>query len=62
MDPLATETALIRAGALGVGARSNVDFNGYQGASVALELARQYSNLPLLGHAWRGNFTMSIRF
>ncbi len=63
MDPLAAETALIRAGAIGVGVRGNVDMpDGYQGVSLGLEVARQYSDLPLLAHAWRGNFIMSIRF
>jgi hypothetical protein len=43
--------------------RSNIDLpGGYQSFSVALEAARQYSNLPTLPQAWRENVILNMRF
>lgn len=62
-DPTIVELALIRAGAVGAGVRTGVDVpGGYQGVTLELEVARQFSNLPTLTHAWRANAGMSIRF
>ena len=62
-DPTIVELAVIRAGALGAGVRSGVDLpGGYQGVSLELEVARQFSNLPTLTQAWRANVGISIRF
>jgi hemolysin activation/secretion protein len=63
IDPTILEVAEVRAGAIGAGIRSSVDMpDGYQGATLALELARQFSNLPNLAHGWRGNVSLSVRF
>jgi hemolysin activation/secretion protein len=63
IDPTIVEVAEVRAGAVGAGLRSGIDMaGGYQGVTLGLEVARQYSNLPNLTHIWRGNFSMSIRF
>jgi hemolysin activation/secretion protein len=63
VEPTFVERAVVRSGALGVGVRSNLDIpGGYQGASLGLEIARQFSNLPNLSQGWRGQFVMSVRF
>jgi hypothetical protein len=36
--------------------------NGYQGASLGLEVARQYSDLDTVGHGWRFNAVLNLRF
>ncbi len=62
-DPKAFEVAMVHAATFGAGVRSNVDFpGGYQGFSIALETARQYSNLPTLPQAWRENVIINMRF
>jgi hemolysin activation/secretion protein len=62
-DPTPVEVAMVHAAAFGAGVRSNVDFpGGYQGFSIALETARQYSNLPTLTQAWRENVVVNMRF
>jgi hemolysin activation/secretion protein len=62
-DPTPLEVAMVHAAAFGAGVRSNVDFpGGYQGFSVAIETARQYSNLPTLPQAWRENVVVNMRF
>jgi hemolysin activation/secretion protein len=62
IEPTSVEFAVVRSGALGVGARSNLDLpGGYQGVSLGLEIARQFSNLPNLSQAWRGQVVMSVR-
>lgn len=62
IEPTSVELAVVRSGALGVGARSNLDIpGGYQGVSLGLEIARQFSNLPNLSQAWRGQVVMSVR-
>jgi hemolysin activation/secretion protein len=63
IDPTAVEVADVRGGAVGVGLHSGIDIaGGYQGLTLGIEVARQFSNLPNLTHIWRGNFNMSIRF
>jgi hemolysin activation/secretion protein len=63
LEPTIVELAVIRAAALGVGVRSGIDIpGGYQGVALGLEIARQFSNLPNLQQAWRGNVVMSVRF
>jgi hemolysin activation/secretion protein len=63
VEPTIVEVALVRGGAVGVGLRSGVDLpGGYQGLTVGVEAARQYSDLPTLPQGWRGNVSISIRF
>jgi hemolysin activation/secretion protein len=63
LDPTIVEVVEVRGSAIGAGLRSGFDIpGGYQGVTLGLEVARQYSNLPNLTHAWRGNVSMSIRF
>jgi hemolysin activation/secretion protein len=62
-DPTIVELAVVRGSAVGAGLRGGIDLpGGYQGATLGLELARQFSNLPNLTQAWRANVSMSIRF
>lgn len=62
-DPTIAEVALARAASVGGGLRSSIDAaGGYQGFSIGLEAARQYSNLPNLAHSWRGSVSLTIRF
>jgi hemolysin activation/secretion protein len=62
-DPTIVELAMIRAAAVGAGLRSNFDLpGGYQGATLNVEVARQFSNLPNLTHAWRTNVSLNVRF
>jgi hemolysin activation/secretion protein len=62
-EPTVVELAVIQAGAVGFGVRSGIDVpGGYQGAALALEVARQFSNLPNIPHGWRANIGMSVRF
>jgi hemolysin activation/secretion protein len=63
VEPTIVEVAMVRGGAVGAGLRGGIDMpGGYQGLSLGLEVARQFSNLPNLAHGWRGNVAMSIRF
>jgi hemolysin activation/secretion protein len=63
VEPTIVELAVIRAGAVGAGVRSGIDFpGGYQGVALGLEIARQFSNLPTLPQAWRANVSVSLRF
>ena len=63
VQPTAAELDVVRAGAFGAGLRSGLDMTGgYQGVSLGVEVARQYSNLPNLPQAWRANVSMNIRF
>jgi hypothetical protein len=63
LDPTIVEVAAVRGGAVGAGLRSGIDIpGGYEGVTLSLEVARQFSNLPNLAHGWRGNVSMSIRF
>lgn len=63
IEPTSVELAVVHSGAAGVGARSNLDIpGGYQGLSIGLEVARQFSNVPNLPHSWRGQVAMSLRF
>ena len=62
-DPTVVELATIRAAAVGAGLRSGIDMpKGYQGATLSIEVARQFSNVPNLEQAWRTNVSLSIRF
>ncbi|MGC2780754.1 MAG: ShlB/FhaC/HecB family hemolysin secretion/activation protein [Bradyrhizobium sp.] len=61
--PTIVELPIVRGAAVGAGLRSGMDMpGGYQGVTLGLELARQYSNLPNLPHAWRANVSVSMRF
>jgi hemolysin activation/secretion protein len=63
VEPTIVELAVVRGGAVGAGVRSSIDIpGGYQGVALGLEIARQFSNLPNLPQAWRGNVVMSLRF
>jgi hemolysin activation/secretion protein len=63
LEPTIVELAVVRAGAVGAGVRSGIDVpGGYQGVTLGLEVARQFSNLPTLPQAWRVNVSMSLRF
>ena len=63
LEPTIVELAVVRAGAVGAGVRSGIDVpGGYQGVTLGLEVARQFSNLPNLPHSWRGQVVMSFRF
>jgi hemolysin activation/secretion protein len=63
LEPTVLEVGVQRAASFGVGLRSNIDMpNGYQGASLGLEVARQYSDLKTVAHGWRGNVTLNVRF
>ncbi len=63
LEPTIVELAVVRAGAVGAGVRSDIDVpGGYQGVTLGLEVARQFSNLPNLPHSWRGQAVMSFRF
>lgn len=63
VEPTILELSGIRGGSVGAGVRSGVDLaGGYQGFTLGLEAARQFSNLPDRPHAWRGNVVMSVRF
>lgn len=62
-DPTVVELAVIRSNAVGAGLRGGIDLpGGYQGITLGLEVARQFSNLPNLTHGWRTNVSMNIRF
>jgi hemolysin activation/secretion protein len=62
VEPTIVELAAIRGGAVGAGVRSGIDMpGGYQGITLALEVARQFSNLPNLSQSWRGQVVMSFR-
>jgi hemolysin activation/secretion protein len=63
VDPTNLERAVVRGGAVGGGVRSTIDIpGGYQGMTVGLEVARQFSNAPNLSHTWRVNFSMNVQF
>jgi len=63
LEPTILEVGVQRAGSFGVGLRSGIDMpNGYQGASLGLEVARQYSDVETVAHGWRGNVTLNVRF
>jgi hemolysin activation/secretion protein len=63
LEPTIVELPVVRGGAVGGGVRSGMDLpGGYQGVTLGLEVARQFSNLPTLPQAWRGNVVMSLRF
>jgi hypothetical protein len=54
---------VIRGSSVGAGLRGGIDLpGGYQGITLGLEVARQFSNLPNLTHSWRTNISMNIRF
>jgi hemolysin activation/secretion protein len=62
-EPTVLEVGVVRAGSFGAGIRSGFAMpNGYQGASLGLEVARQYSNLDTVGHGWRFNAVLNLEF
>jgi hemolysin activation/secretion protein len=62
-EPKPLEVAMVHAATFGAGVRSNIDGpDGYRGISIALEAARQYTNLPTLPQAWRENIVVNMRF
>ena len=62
-DPTVLEIAAVRAGSLGAGLHSGLDLpGGYHGLTLGIEVARQYSNLQNLTHAWRSNISVGFRF
>jgi hemolysin activation/secretion protein len=62
-DPTVVELTTIRAAAVGAGLRSGIDMpDGYRRATLSVEIARQFSNLPNLERAWRTNVSISIGF
>jgi hypothetical protein len=62
IEPTVLEVAVVRAGSSGAGLRSGFDMpNGYQGASLGLEVARQYSDLETVPHGWRFNAILNLR-
>jgi hemolysin activation/secretion protein len=63
VEPTIIELSDIRGGSVGAGVRSGIELGGgYHGVTLGLEVARQFSSLPLRPHAWRGNVVMSVRF
>ena len=63
LEPTVLEVGVVRAGSFGAGLRSGFDMpNGYQGASLGLEVARQYSDLETVPHGWRFNAVLNLRF
>ena len=63
LEPTVLEVGVVRAGSFGAGLRSGIDMpNGYQGASLGLEVARQYSDLETVPHGWRFNAVLNLSF
>jgi hemolysin activation/secretion protein len=63
MDATSVEQPVINAGALGLGARGNVEaLAGSPGFNLALELARQFTNLTGARQGWRGNLNAAVAF
>jgi hemolysin activation/secretion protein len=63
VEPTIVELDVVRGSAVGAGLRSGIDMpGGDPGVTFGFEMARQYSNLPNLPHAWRANVGMNIRF
>ena len=62
-DVTSVEQSIINAGAIGFGARSNVDGTaGSPGLNLGLELARQFTDVPGLRQGWRGNVNALMTF
>ena len=63
LDATSVEQSVINASAFGVGIRGNVDAkDGLPAASLAIELARGYTDVPGLRQGWRINVNASAVF
>jgi hemolysin activation/secretion protein len=63
MDSTSVEQPTFNAGALGLGSRGHVEAaDGSQGFSLALELARQFTNIASARQGWRGNLNATVAF
>jgi hemolysin activation/secretion protein len=63
VDATSVEQPAINAGALGLGARGSVETaDGSPGFNLALELARQFTNLNGARQGWRGNLNAAVAF
>ena len=63
IDATSVEQPVINAGALGLGARGHVETaDGSPSFSLALELARQFTNLNGAQQGWRGNLNATVAF
>jgi hemolysin activation/secretion protein len=63
LNVTSVEQSIINAGAIGFGARSNVDVAaGSPGLSFGLELARQLTDVSGLRQGWRGNVNAMVTF
>ncbi len=63
MDATSVEQAVINAGALGLGARGNIETaDGSPGLNLGLELARQFTNVAGARQGWRGNVNATVAF
>ena len=63
MDATSVEQPVINAGALGLGARGNVEAaDGSPGFNLALELGRQFTNATGARQGWRGNLNVTSAF
>jgi hemolysin activation/secretion protein len=63
MNASSVEQPVINAGAVGLGARGNVEAaDGSPGFSLALEMARQFTNLTGARQGWRGNLNATVVF
>jgi hemolysin activation/secretion protein len=62
-QPTAIQQANIEAGSIGIGARLGANVTGLPlGATLSLELARQYSNVSGEGQGYRANIGLAINF
>lgn len=61
--PTVLEQSVFNAGALGLGTRNSVQpFAGSTSLNIALEVARQFSDIQGLRQGWRGNVNASMEF
>jgi hemolysin activation/secretion protein len=62
-EPTAVEVVALQAGALGLGVRGALDLpGGWNSLAFALEVARQFSNIPDHKDGWRTNFNARVSF
>ena len=63
IDATSVEQPVINAGALGLGARGNVETaEGSPGLNLGLELARQFTDVAGARQGWRGNVNAAVAF
>lgn len=63
MNATSVERRVINAGALGLGARGNIETaDGSPGLSLGLELARQFTDVVGARRGWRGNVNATVVF